>query len=198
MKYPLDTIDDDFEQFPVKEEDYEQNLSHLKEEIQEIEKEKKDTITKQKTIEKDNSESKIVKELLNASDLTKFHENGLWICHICSNRKYLFVFELFDHWREFHSKDFVVGIGTKLEDKLFENCEKYSETTFDRDLLLFQDGYWVCPLCQNQDKFEHKCQLVSHWFENHSNAELIYEACQWCMELFTSPKHSEQVKSYLF
>ena len=86
----------------------------------------------------------------NASDLTKFHENGLWMCHICPNRKYLFVFELFDHWREIHPKDFVVSIGTKLEDKLFENCEKYSETTFDRDLLLFQDGYWDCPLCQNQ------------------------------------------------
>ena len=194
MKHPVDHIDDDFEQFPVKEEEnYEQNLSPLKEEIKEIEKEKKDTIAKQKSNDKENNESKVVKALLNASDLTKFQENGLWKCHICPNTKYLFVFELFDHWREIHPKDFVVGIGTKLEDKLFEICEKYSESTFDRDLLLFQDGYWICPLCQNQDRFEHKCQLVSHWFENHSNAELTYEACQWCMELFTSPKHSEQV-----
>ena len=64
-------------------------------------------------------------------------------------------------------------------------------------MSLYQDGFWSCPLChENPLKFGHKCQLLSHWFENHSNKEITYESCQWCMELFTSPKHSEQVKDF--
>ena len=104
----------------------------MKEEISEdiIEtKEKKEILdqpTKIRCTSKENSDSKIVKNILNTNDFKKYIKDGLWTCHICSDKKYLFVFELFQHWRESHGKDFQVGTNTKLEDKLFEICEKKS------------------------------------------------------------------------
>ena len=179
--------------FPVKKENYEENTSSKKEEIKVVESAKKENYPRQKLVEKENSESKLVKNILNSNDVSNFVKSGLWTCQFCPESKFLFIFELFQHWRESHPKDFAVSVNSKLEDKLLEIFEKNCPGTLERDSLLFQNNYWTCPLCPKQDKFVHKCQLISHWFESHSNAEKTYEACQWCMELFTSPKHSEQV-----
>ena len=43
------------------------------------------------------------------------------------------------------------------------------------------------------EKFEHKFQLVNHWHKQHSNQEIMYEVCQWCSELFTSPDSCKTV-----
>ena len=61
-------------------------------------------------------------------------------------------------------------------------------------------GIWHCSLCQESSEsldkisFEHKFQLVSHWYETHSDNNVTYEVCQWCMELFTSPGNLTKVR----
>ena len=53
---------------------------------------------------------------------------------------------------------------------------------------------WICEICENGEKFEHKFQLVEHWHQNHSIADTIYESCQWCFEVFVSTESSAKVR----
>ena len=89
---------------------------------------------------------------------------------------------------------------------LIENTELLSDTTsndvsseafkrLERDLKSYQkNGNWSCSLCQNEVKFDHKFQLVTHWHETHAHKDAIFEVCQWCMELFFSPGSSAKVR----
>ena len=57
----------------------------------------------------------------------------------------------------------------------------------ETDLISAQtSGNFNCSLCETKIGFEHKFQLVTHWYENHSDVNVTYEVCQWCMELFIS------------
>ena len=144
--------------------------------------------------------SKIASDIIHDADLgnrCKYFENGLWSCDVCQNKTYLFLFELFQHLREMHSEDFPIEANSKLEMRLQECCENDPGIILERDMFLSVNG-WSCVLCQNREKFQHKFQLVSHWYENHSNVNVTYEACQWCMELFSSPKRREQVLFWNF
>ena len=67
------------------------------------------------------------------------------------------------------------------------------EKQIERDNDLAKYG-WTCHLCDNSELFEHKFQLVSHWYKTHSNPDLTYEVCQWCSELFTSAESSTMVR----
>ena len=116
----------------------------------------------------------------------------MWICDKCPNVNFLFLFELFQHWRDFHASEFMVERNSNNELRLQEVLENDPNIALKRDKFLHENGL-RCPLCSNSEKFEHKFQLVSHWFENHSNKSATYEICQWCMEIFTSTKHIEQV-----
>ena len=50
----------------------------------------------------------------------------------------------------------------------------------------FQKNGWACKVCEPEENFEHKFQMVTHLHEKHSEG-LMYEPCQWCCELFKSP-----------
>jgi hypothetical protein len=120
----------------------------------------------------------------------KYFQNGFWFCDECNeNKKFLFLFELFQHWRDNHDSDFIIEMNTDLEVKLQEMCQSNLDILSDCNELIPQRNYWKCEVCQNGVKFDHKFQLVSHWYENHSNKNVTYEACQLCMDLFTSPEH---------
>ena len=59
--------------------------------------------------------------------------------------------------------------------------------SLESDLISAQtSGNFNCSLCETKISFEHKFQLVTHWYENHSDVNVTYEVCQWCMELFIS------------
>ena len=59
--------------------------------------------------------------------------------------------------------------------------------SLETDLISAQtSGNFNCSLCETKISFEHKFQLVTHWYENHSDVNVTYEVCQWCMELFIS------------
>ena len=70
------------------------------------------------------------------------------------------------------------------------------ENQIERDTNLAKDN-WTCHACEYGEKFEHKFQLVNHWHKQHSNQEIMYEVCQWCSELFTSPDSCKTVSIYL-
>ena len=65
-------------------------------------------------------------------------------------------------------------------------------------------GIWNCCICQDSPEslgkvsFEHKFQLVTHWFENHSDNSITYEVCQWCLEVFSSPGYLKEVRKTIF
>ena len=139
-------------------------------------------------------QSRIAADIIKNHDLgnsCKYFQNGFWFCDECNeNKKFLFLFELFQHWRDNHSSDFIIEMNTDLEVKLQEMCQSNLDILSDCNELIPQRNFWKCEVCQNGVKFDHKFQLVSHWYENHSNRENItYEACQLCMDLFTSPEH---------
>ena len=48
-------------------------------------------------------------------------------------------------------------------------------------------------MCETGETFEHKFQLVTHWYEAHSVKDVTYETCQWCAELFVSTDSSAKV-----
>ena len=117
-------------------------------------------------------------------------QDGWWTCTSCSSHNmFLYFFELIAHCREIH------GLKT-LQPKL---RHKYDVITVDdfiqREINLAKDG-WICYMCENWGKFEHKFQLVTHWHENHSIKDFTYEACQWCSELFASPECSAEVNIF--
>ena len=66
------------------------------------------------------------------------------------------------------------------------------EKQVERENILAQDS-WICQACDVEEKFDHKFQLVSHWYKYHSNPNVTYEVCQWCSELFTSSECSTLV-----
>ena len=139
-------------------------------------------------------QSRIAADIIKNHDLgnsCKYFQNGFWFCDECNeNKKFLFLFELFQHWRDNHGSDFIIEMNTDLEVKLQEMCQSNLDILSDCNELIPQRNFWKCEVCQNGVKFDHKFQLVSHWYEHHSNREnIIYEACQLCMDLFTSPEH---------
>ena len=117
----------------------------------------------------------------------KPNDNGWWSCNSCSSQYFLFFFELVAHWREFH--------GHKSNFLKYHYEKMTYEKQIERDNCLAKDN-WMCQVCEYGEKFDHKFQLVSHWFKNHSNSEVTYEVCQWCSELFTSPECSTLVRIF--
>ena len=57
---------------------------------------------------------------------------------------------------------------------------------------------WSCQMCETGETFEHKFQLVTHWYEAHSVKDVTYETCQWCAELFVSTDSSAKVILSIF
>ena len=115
-------------------------------------------------------------------------QNGWWSCDSCPSQNFLFFFELIAHWREYHNFDSNVDINTSKY-----HYEKMTiENQIERDTNLAKDN-WTCHACEYGEKFEHKFQLVNHWHKQHSNQEIMYEVCQWCSELFTSPDSCKTV-----
>ena len=71
--------------------------------------------------------------------------------------------------------------------------------SLESDLLSAQtSGNFNCSLCETKISFEHKFQLVTHWYENHSDINVTYEVCQWCMELFISSGNLTKVNMKCF
>jgi hypothetical protein len=70
--------------------------------------------------------------------------------------------------------------------KQIQASQEYLKS-LESDVLSAQtSGNFNCSLCETKKSFEHKFQLVTHWHENHSDVNVTYEVCQWCMKLFTS------------
>ena len=104
-------------------------------------------------------------------------ENGWWKCKHCPEHKpFLFFFELVSHWDEYHRK---FPITTKFG-------AAPSEAIIKRDIAL-ANGNWTCYTCHSNPNFQHKFQLVTHWYEQHKKENHPYEICQWCIEVFDSP-----------
>ena len=112
---------------------------------------------------------------------------GWWSCKSCSDQNFLFFFELVTHWQEIHE------FNSNLLKYHYENLT--FEGQMERDSYLAKDG-WSCHICENKEKFDHKFQLVSHWYKHHSNRDVTYEVCQYCSELFTSPECSTVVRYF--
>ena len=71
--------------------------------------------------------------------------------------------------------------------------------SLETDILSAQtSGNFNCSLCETKISFEHKFQLVTHWYENHSDINVTYEVCQWCMELFISSGNLTKVNMKWF
>ena len=71
--------------------------------------------------------------------------------------------------------------------------------SLETDLISAQtSGNFNCSLCETKISFEHKFQLVTHWYENHSDVNVTYEVCQWCMELFISSGNLTKVNMKWF
>jgi hypothetical protein len=118
---------------------------------------------------------------------SKPNNSGWWSCKSCSDQNFLFFFELVTHWQEIHE------FNSNLLKYHYENLT--FEGQMERDSNLAKDG-WACHICENKEKFDHKFQLVSHWFKHHSNRDVTYEVCQYCSELFTSPECSTVVRYF--
>ena len=102
---------------------------------------------------------------------------------------FLYFFEYIAHYREIHRLKTL-----RPKERFGDKYEVIRTDAFiQQEKNLAKDG-WICRMCENVEKFEHKFQLLTHWHENHSNPEVTYEACQWCSELFISPDISAKVK----
>ena len=76
-------------------------------------------------------------------------ENGWWICKSCPDKKYNFCFELFNHWKKVHDSNF------SLDDLILSGND-----ILKRDQK-FQKMGWPCGLCNTEEVFEHKFQMVT-------------------------------------
>ena len=102
------------------------------------------------------------------------NERGWFTCHYCPSLNFLFDFELRAHMMSEHYEE-VDSNNLTLRNR---------EMVLDRDAKLAETGY-TCFYCTDDDvKFEHKFELLTHWQDKHSIHNHKYEACQWCMEFF--------------
>ena len=75
--------------------------------------------------------------------------NGWWICKSCPEKKFNFSFELFNHWKKVHDSNF------SLDDLILSGND-----ILKRDQK-FQKMGWPCGLCNTEEVFEHKFQMVT-------------------------------------
>lgn len=97
------------------------------------------------------------------------NSNGYWQCENHPEKKFLWPFELASHKKEDDGEDCHINDNANSLEKI------------ERDFILAQEG-WKCGL--DEVTFDHKFQLVNHWYLEHAKPGQIYEACQWCLELF--------------
>jgi hypothetical protein len=79
--------------------------------------------------------------------------NGWWICKSCPEKKFNFSFELFNHWKKVHDSNF------SLDDLILSGND-----ILKRDQK-FQKMGWPCGLCNTEEVFEHKFQMVTWQYE---------------------------------
>ena len=107
------------------------------------------------------------------------NEHGWWICQECPNASFLFDFELIDHYKSVHD---VVGLLSGL-------AIKSTDEMLERNAKLAQNK-WQCFSCVNETvTHSSKYELINHWLETHKKELLIYEACQYCIELFVGTNY---------
>lgn len=125
----------------------------------------------------------------------KTKENGWYSCSYCPNESsFLYFFEIMAHYREIH------GLQTLLPNSRERTKYDKPMTPMDfntRENKLSESG-WTCQICNNRKEFKHKFELVTHWLHSHSIQYVIYEACQWCSELFISTESSAKVMLEFF
>ena len=111
-------------------------------------------------------------------------KDGWTKCEYCPDKSFLFVFELLEHLTESHGGERYVTFPLTAKE------------IAARDARLAESN-WVCKMCDSEEQFQSKANLVVHWYQNHSKENYPYDACQWCMELFDSVesvlKHHEKV-----
>ena len=118
-------------------------------------------------------------------------ENGWYSCSYCSNESsFLYFFEIMAHYREIH------GLQTLLPNSRERaKCEKpMTPMDFKTREKKLSESCWTCRICNDGKEFKHKFELVTHWLHSHSIQYVIYEACQWCSELFISTDSSAKVR----
>ena len=127
-------------------------------------------------------------------------ENGWYSCRYCPNESsFLYFFEILAHYREIHGLQTLLPNSRERTtyDKLYlQRSLDKSMTPMDfntREKKLLESG-WTCQICNNGKKFKHKFELVTHWLHSHAIQYVIYEACQWCSELFISTDSSAKVR----
>ena len=138
---------------------------------------------------------KVDNALMNSEMDMKPKENGWYSCSNCPNESsFLYFFEIMSHYREIH------GIQTLLPNS--RERTKYDKPMTPMDFNArekkLSDSGWTCQICNNGKEFKHKFELVTHWLHSHSIQYVIYEACQWCSELFISTDSSAKVRLELF
>ena len=116
--------------------------------------------------------------------LAKPDSDGWTRCEYCPDKKFLFVFELLEHMTESHGGERYVTFPLS------------SVEIVAKDAKLAENN-WQCAICDSDEKYQFKSQLVMHWYNNHAKENYPYDACQWCMEIFDSwesiLKHHEKV-----
>ena len=117
-------------------------------------------------------------------------KKGWYTCTSCFNEKpFLHFFELVAHYCEIHGFQTLLPI-SKLR-------SRYDEMMTPKDFIekerkLSETG-WTCQICGTGETFHFKFELVRHWLQNHAIKDHIYEACQWCSEVFISTESSAKV-----
>ena len=98
--------------------------------------------------------------------------NDGWIsCEHCPEKKFLFTFELLEHMTDFHT-----GVQ-------YATYPLTTEELIAKDVKLAESKF-KCAMCDNPSEYQYKSQLIKHWLDTHGKNDYVYDACQWCMEVF--------------
>ena len=119
------------------------------------------------------------------TDVARPSKDDGWLhCERCSDKKFLFVFEVLDHLTICHGGTKYATFPLTLEEIVTKDA-KMSEM------------FWPCLICNDKEHYFSKSQLIAHWIQKHAQDNFVYDACQWCLELFDSSesslKHHEKV-----